>query len=72
MARRFSCVDGDRLMASPSEGGHADFAPRTPRELALLAFLTGRFGRVDYERVLSGPGLVNLHRFVHTSPVPPR
>jgi glucokinase len=70
LGEAFLVRDGDRLIASPSEGGHADFAPRTPRELALLAYLTGRFGRVDYERVLSGPGLVNIHGFVHTSPCP--
>jgi glucokinase len=68
LGEAFLVRDGARLLASPSEAGHADFAPRTPRELALLAFLTGRFGRVDYERVLSGPGLVNIHGFVHTSP----
>jgi glucokinase len=62
--------DGARLIASPSEGGHADFAARTPRELALVAFLTGRLGRVDVERVLSGPGLVNIHGFVHTAACP--
>lgn len=56
------------LVPSPSEGGHADFAPRTPREVELLTFLTDRFGRVDYEHVLSGPGLVNIHRFTHRSP----
>jgi glucokinase len=53
------------LVPSPSEGGHADFAPRTPREMELLTFLTERFGRADYERVISGPGLVNIHRFAH-------
>ena len=57
-------VEG-RLLASPSEGGHADFAARTPREAALVAFLTGIFGRADYERVISGPGLVNVFRFTH-------
>lgn len=59
--------------AIPSEGGHADFAPRTELEMALLVFLTARFGRVSYERILSGPGLVNLYEFCrdHTqSPVP--
>jgi glucokinase len=56
---------GGRLMASPSEGGHADFAARTPRESALVAFLTGRYGRADYERVISGQGLVNLFQFTH-------
>lgn len=61
---------GGVLVPSPSEGGHADFAARTTREVGLLAFLTGRFGRVDYERVISGPGLVNVHRFVHRSACP--
>jgi len=59
---------GGTLVPSPSEAGHADFAARTTREVGLLAFLTEKFGRVDYERVLSGPGLVNIHRFVHRSP----
>ncbi len=60
-------VDG-HLVPSPTEGGHADFAPRTPDEIALLGRLVVRFGRADYERVLSGPGLVNLHRFTHEQP----
>jgi glucokinase len=48
----------------PSEGGHADFAPRNELEIELLRHLMGRFGRVSYERVVSGPGLANLHRFL--------
>lgn len=60
-------VDG-RFIPSPTEGGHADFAPRTPDEIALLQQLISRFGRADYERVLSGPGLVNIHRFTHQGP----
>ncbi|MFO7693347.1 MAG: glucokinase [Vicinamibacterales bacterium] len=59
--------NGGTLVPSPSEAGHADFAARTTREVGLLAFLIGQFGRVDYERVISGPGLVNIHRFVHRS-----
>lgn len=61
---------GGALVAAPSEGGHADFAPRTTREMALLAYLTGRFGRVDYERVISGPGLLNIHQFTHATACP--
>jgi glucokinase len=56
---------GGRFIPSPTEGGHADFAPRTADEVALLRHLTGRFGRADYEHVISGPGLVNVHRFTH-------
>ena len=57
-------VEG-RFVPSPTEGGHADFAPRTPREIRLLEWLIARDGRADYERVLSGPGLVNVHAFLH-------
>jgi glucokinase len=54
-----------RFLPSPSEGGHADFAARTPRELALVQELSRIHGRVDNERVISGPGLVNVFRFTH-------
>jgi glucokinase len=46
-----------------TEGGHTDFAPRTTTEDALLHFLRSRFGRVSYERVVSGPGLRNVFDF---------
>jgi glucokinase len=62
-------VDG-RFIPSPTEGGHADFAPRNAEEVALLEHVTGWFGRTDYERVLSGPGLVNIHRFTHPDGCP--
>jgi len=58
------CVDG-HYVPSASEGGHADFAARTPRELALVEHLTMVYGRVDHDRVISGPGLVNICRFTH-------
>src|SRR5207245_8800074 len=54
-----------RFIPSPSEGGHADFAARNEREIELMRVLTSRFGRAEVERVLSGPGLVNLHRVSH-------
>ena len=56
--------DGDRYQVAPSEGGHADFAPQDEVEDALLASLRAQFGHVSYERVVSGPGLVNLYRFL--------
>lgn len=54
-----------RLRPVPSEGGHADFAARTDREIELLKMLRDRFGRAEIEQVLSGPGLLNLHRLTH-------
>ncbi len=55
--------DGKRYRAVPSEGGHADFAPRNELEMDLLRFLLTKFKRVSYERVLSGPGFSNLYEF---------
>ncbi len=43
-----------------SEGGHVSFAPRDARDAAVLTWLRRRFGHVSNERLLSGPGLVNL------------
>ena len=54
-----------RLVPAPSEGGHADFAPHTDREIDLLRMLRDCYGRAEVEHVLSGPGLLNLHRFTH-------
>jgi glucokinase len=56
-----------RLVPGQSEGGHADFAARTPRELEMVAALTPAIGRVSAENVLSGPGLVNVYRFTHAA-----
>jgi glucokinase len=60
-------VDG-RLIPAASEGGHADFAARTEREIDVLRGLIRRFGRAEVESVVSGPGLVNLHRVTHAAP----
>jgi glucokinase len=55
--------DGEQHRPFPSEGGHGDFAPRNDLEIELLRHLLNQFAHVSYERVLSGPGLVNLYRF---------
>jgi glucokinase len=46
------------------EGGHCDFAPRNELEIELLRYLLARFGHVSCERILSGPGLVNVFLFL--------
>lgn len=51
-----------RYHALQTEGGHVSFAPGTPEEIQVLQRLSGEFGRVSNERIVSGPGLVNLHR----------
>ena len=45
-----------------TEGGHVSFAATDALEAAVLERLTGRFGRVSNERLISGAGLVNLHQ----------
>jgi len=57
-------VDG-RFVTMASEGGHADIAPRTPRQLALAGELARLQGRVEVEAVISGRGLVNVFQFTH-------
>ena len=44
-----------------TEGGHTSLSPHTDRELAVWQFLRQRYGRVSLERVLSGPGIVELY-----------
>jgi glucokinase len=60
--------DGGEYRPFASEGGHASFAPATDEEVELLRYLRERFGgHVSYERVLSGPGLVNVYEFLRDS-----
>jgi glucokinase len=57
--------DGARYRALPTEGGHADFAPGTDEEIALLRYLRRIHGdHVSNERVLSGDGIGDLYDFV--------
>ena len=48
----------------PTEGSHADFAPQSDLQIDLLRALQREFGHVSYERLVSGPGLVYLYRFL--------
>jgi glucokinase len=59
------------LVPQPSEGGHMDFAARDDEEWGLLRFLQRRYGRVSVERVLSGPGLLNIYEYLLESGVAP-
>jgi glucokinase len=45
----------------PSEGGHVTMSPADAREGAVLDLMRQRLDHVSAERVLSGPGLVNLY-----------
>lgn len=56
--------DGRCLQPLASEGGHADFAPRTELEIEMLGYMLKSCDHVSFERVLSGPGLVNIYEFL--------
>jgi glucokinase len=59
--------DGSRHRAVGGEAGHADFAPRSDEEVELLRFLRSELGgRVSVERVVSGPGLHGIYRFLRS------
>ena len=64
LGEAFLYWDGMSYRPSASEGGHSDFGPRTDEEIRLLQFLRKEFDHVSYERLLSGPGLVNIYRFL--------
>jgi len=51
---------GERVVAT--EGGHVTFAPRTQEEIDVMQFIAREHPRVSVERLLSGRGLVNIHR----------
>ena len=51
-----------QLLPLVTEGGHVGFAPESPLQNQVLAFLHTKFDdRVSRERLLSGPGIVNIH-----------
>ncbi|MFZ0640260.1 MAG: glucokinase [Candidatus Acidiferrales bacterium] len=56
--------DGKQHWPLPSEGGHASFAPEDETQDDLLRYLRAQFGHVSWERVVSGPGLVNIYKFL--------
>jgi len=56
--------DGTRHHVFACEGGHTDFAPQGELQIELLRFLAARYGHVSYERIVSGPGLVNVYEFL--------
>lgn len=57
--------DDGRHRPFPSEGGHVEFAPKDEIEFDLLNYLRDKLRkRVSIERVLSGPGIMNIYSFL--------
>ena len=56
--------DGREMRPFGCEGGHASFAPTDELGEGLLRFIRRKYDPVSWERVLSGPGLADLYRFM--------
>jgi glucokinase len=63
--------DQARYQVLATEGGHADYAPRTDLEIGLLQFLRSRHGRVSVERVVSGQGIFAIYEYLRTLSIEP-
>ena len=56
--------DGNYYYPFATEGGHCDFAPRNQFDFELYTFLQKKFGHVSWERLICGPGIVNIYEFL--------
>jgi glucokinase len=59
--------DGHTYIPLPAEAGHADFAPYDETSLELVRYLRHQNLCASVEHVLSGPGLVNIYRFLRST-----
>ncbi|MBD0268258.1 MAG: glucokinase [Cyanobacteria bacterium Co-bin8] len=66
LGQGFLIPKGDTFTIFPTEGGHADFAPRSELEFQLLKYLRDKhqISRVSVERVVSGQGIVSIYQFL--------
>ena len=56
--------DGKVYHPFATEGGHCDFGPRDQTDIDLLIYLQKKFGHVSWERLVSGPGIINIFEFL--------
>jgi glucokinase len=73
LGQGFLIKQGNNYQVFPSEGGHADFAPRNEIEFQLLKYLLGKHDiqRISVERVVSGMGIVAIYQFLRDRKVAP-
>lgn len=66
LGQGFLIRQGGQSQVFPSEGGHADFAPRSELDFQLLKYLRDKhqITRVSAERVVSGQGIVSIYQFL--------
>jgi len=64
LGEAFLSIRNGKFEPFSSEGGHTDFKPNDETQDRLMRYLRKVFGHVSLERVLCGPGLVNIYRFL--------
>lgn len=66
LGQGFLIKQGQGYQVFPSEGGHADFAPRNELEFELLKYILTKYDiqRVSVERVVSGLGIISIYQFL--------
>ena len=64
LGQAFLLCEGNKKVVIDSEGGHVDFAPTNQLEEELYIYLSKKFERVSYERIVSGNGLINVFDFL--------
>jgi glucokinase len=66
LGQGFLIKQGNQYQVFPSEGGHADFAPRNELEFQLLKYLLAKHDiqRASVERVVSGLGITSIYQFL--------
>ncbi len=64
LGQAFLVCDGNKKIFLASEGGHTDFAPTNELETELYIYLSKKYNRVSYERVISAMGLINVFDFL--------
>jgi glucokinase len=55
---------GGAINVIETEAAHIGFCPLDPEEEELSDFITARYGRASVERIVSGPGLIDIYRFL--------
>jgi len=66
LGQGFVIAQGGAHKVYPTEGGHADFAPRTEIEFQLSRYLLDKHNiqRISAERVVSGQGILAIYQFL--------
>jgi glucokinase len=64
LGQAFIYTNSGQRYIMASEGGHVDFAPTSEVEVELLKYLKPKHEHVSYDRILSGPGLYIIYKFL--------